>query len=41
MAVHALTGAQVRMKKGGLAGVEKGELRTLLRPAELSLLAEG
>jgi phosphohistidine phosphatase len=40
MAVHALTGAQVRMKKGGLAGVEKGELRTLLRPDELSLMAD-
>jgi phosphohistidine phosphatase len=39
MAVHALTGAQVRMKKGGLAGVEKGELKVLLRPAELSALA--
>ena len=26
MAVHALTGAQVRMKKGGLAGVDRGEL---------------
>jgi phosphohistidine phosphatase len=39
MAVHALTGAQVRMKKGGLAGVEKGELRVLLRPAELSAIA--
>jgi phosphohistidine phosphatase len=39
MAVHALTGAQVRMKKGGLAGVEKGELKTLLRPDELSLMA--
>ena len=38
MAVHALTGAQVRMKKGGLAGVEKGEIKVLLRPAELSLL---
>jgi phosphohistidine phosphatase len=35
MAVHSLTGAQVRMKKGGLAGVEKGELITLLRPREL------
>ena len=35
MAVHALTGAQVRMKKGGLAGIEKGELIVLLRPAEL------
>ena len=39
MAVHSLTGAQVRMKKGGLAGVEKGELKTLLRPDELSALA--
>ena len=39
MAVHALTGAQVRMKKGGLAGIEKGELMVLLRPAELSALA--
>jgi phosphohistidine phosphatase len=35
MAVHSLTGAQVRMKKGGLAGVEKGELMVLLRPREL------
>ncbi|HKP90358.1 MAG TPA: histidine phosphatase family protein [Thermoleophilaceae bacterium] len=39
MAVHALTGAQVRMKKGGLAGIEKGELMVLLRPAELTELA--
>lgn len=39
MTVHALTGAQVRMKKGGLAGVEKGELKSLLRPDELRLLA--
>jgi phosphohistidine phosphatase len=39
MAVHALTGAQVRMKKGGLAGVEKGELKALFRPADLSLMA--
>ena len=38
MAVHALTGAQVRMKKGGLAGVEKGELTTLLRPDEMTLM---
>jgi phosphohistidine phosphatase len=35
MAVHSLTGAQVRMKKGGLAGIEKGELIVLLRPKEL------
>jgi hypothetical protein len=34
-AVHDLTGAQVRLKKGGLAGIEKGELIVLLRPAEL------
>jgi phosphohistidine phosphatase len=40
MAVHALTGAQVRMKKGGLAGIEKGELIVLLRPAELTAIAE-
>jgi phosphohistidine phosphatase len=40
MAVHALTGAQVRMKKGGLAGVEKGELMVLLRPAELFEIAD-
>ena len=39
MAVHSLTGAQVRMKKGGLAGIEKGELKVLLRPAELKLIA--
>jgi phosphohistidine phosphatase len=38
MAVHALTGAQVRMKKGGLAGVEKGELKALFRPGDLSVL---
>ena len=39
MAVHALTGAQVRMKKGGLAGIETGELIVLLRPAELTAIA--
>ena len=33
-AVHSLTGAQVRMKKGGLAGVDLGELMVLLRPRE-------
>ncbi len=40
MAVHSLTGAQVRMKKGGLAGVEKGELKLLLRPTELAAIAD-
>jgi phosphohistidine phosphatase len=39
MAVHSLTGAQVRMKKGGLAGVEKGELMVLLRPKDLKAIA--
>ena len=39
MAVHSLTGAQVRMKKGGLAGVEKGELKVLLRPVETRAIA--
>ena len=39
MAVHSLTGAQVRMKKGGLAGVEKGELMVLMRPRDLKHLA--
>ena len=36
MAVHDLTGAQVRMKKGGLAGIERGELKVLMRPHELA-----
>lgn len=37
-AVHDLTGARVRMRKGGLAGIESGELVLLLRPSELSAL---
>ena len=41
MAVHSMTGAQVRLKKGGLAGMEKGELKVLLRPAELAAIADG
>jgi phosphohistidine phosphatase len=39
MAVHSLTGAQVRMKKGGLAAIEKGELVVLMRPSELKRIA--
>jgi phosphohistidine phosphatase len=39
MAVHELTGAQVRMKKGGIAAIEKGELKVLLRPRELEAIA--
>ena len=41
MAVHSATGAQVRLKKGGLAGLDKGELKVLLRPSELEVLARG
>ena len=37
--LHDLTGAQARMKKGGVAGIAKGELGVLLRPTELSAIA--
>ena len=37
--LHDLTGAQARMKKGGLAAINKGELVTLLRPGELAAMA--
>lgn len=37
--LHDLTGAQARMKKGGLAAVAKGELVLLLRPTELAAIA--
>ena len=40
MLLHDLTGAQARMKKGGLAGISKGELVALLRPSELSAIAK-
>lgn len=40
MAVHTTTGAQVRMPKGGLAGIDRGELKVLLRPHELRALAQ-
>lgn len=39
LVLHDLTGVQTRMKKGGLAGVSKGELVVLLRPAELAAIA--
>ncbi len=39
MAVHDLTGAQVRLPKGGLAGVDRGELSVLLRPIEIAAIA--
>ena len=38
--LHDLTGCQARMKKGGLAGVSKGELLTLMRPSELAAIAK-
>lgn len=38
-AVLRLTGARVKMKKGGLAGIDGRELKVLLRPAELSAIA--
>ena len=37
--LHDLTGTQARMRKGGLAGISKGELVTLLRPSELAAIA--
>jgi phosphohistidine phosphatase len=37
--LHDLTGAQARMKKGGVAAIAKGELVTLLRPVDLSAIA--
>jgi phosphohistidine phosphatase len=39
MAVHAMTGAQVRIKKGGLVGIDTGELKVLMRPAETAAIA--
>lgn len=39
LTLHDLTGAQARMKKGGLAAVNKGELVLLMRPTELEAIA--
>ena len=39
MAVHTETGAQVRLPKGGLVAIDRGELKVLLRPNELQALA--
>ena len=39
MTLHELTGAQARMRKGGLAAVKKGELMALLRPGDLAAIA--
>lgn len=40
LTLHELTGAQARLKKGGLAAVGKGELLVLLRPRELAAIAD-
>jgi phosphohistidine phosphatase len=39
LTLHDLTGAQARMRKGGLAAIAKGELVALLRPSELAAIA--
>jgi len=39
LAVHRLTGAQVRIPKSGVVAVNHGELKVALRPAELRVLA--
>lgn len=39
MAVHTETGAQVRMQKGGIAAIDRGELKVMLRPQDLQALA--
>ena len=41
LALHRMTGAQVRMRKAGLAAVDRGELKVLLRPSDLQALAAG
>jgi phosphohistidine phosphatase len=35
LTLHDLTGTQARMKKGGVAGIAKGELVALFRPGDL------
>ncbi|MGI8430316.1 MAG: SixA phosphatase family protein [Solirubrobacteraceae bacterium] len=40
LTVHDLTGAHAKMRKGGLAGITKGELVALLRPKELAAIAK-
>jgi phosphohistidine phosphatase len=37
-AVQKLTGARVKLKKGGVAAVEDGELHLLLRPKDLAAM---
>ncbi len=39
--VARLTGARAKLKKGGVAIIDQGELRALLRPADLAAIAGG
>ena len=39
--IGRLTGAQLKLKKGGLALVDGGVLKALLRPADLAAIAAG
>jgi phosphohistidine phosphatase len=39
LTVNQLTGAQARLRKGGLAGIDEGELVVLLRPQEMAAIA--
>ena len=39
MAVHAMTGAQVRLQKGGIAAIDTGELSVVLRTTEIEAIA--
>jgi phosphohistidine phosphatase len=39
LTLHDLTGVQARMRKGGIAGIAKGELIALLRPSDLMAIA--
>ena len=40
-AVQRLTGGRVKLRKGGLAAVEQGELQLLVGPAHLEAVAHG
>jgi phosphohistidine phosphatase len=40
-AVQRVTGARAKLKKGGLAAIEDGELQLLLRSKELKAMARG
>ncbi|MBK5110741.1 MAG: histidine phosphatase family protein [Thermoleophilia bacterium] len=40
MEVARLTGARIKLKKGGLAGLDRGVLRLLLRPVELAAISD-